>query len=189
MRMALTRSLTCRRHIRSSSVCDAHTGATFRIAQTENGLYWIKVLSVRGQSSVSSSLTDGGVGSCLRWPLSLVLLLMSSEQRVLASSPTANRGRYSYFAPINHSDWNTHHFTPSKSEEIKDIYHRFTCLQNTMCPCVWVQAGPLLRCCAQNNPSHASTLLASPSPQSFYACICTLLLLICSKLLDKFILS
>lgn len=135
MRMALTRSLTCRRHIRSLSVCDAHTEATFRIAQTENGLYWIKVLSVRGQSSVSSSLADGGVGSCLRWPLSL-MLLMSSEQRVLASSPTANRGCYSYFAPINHSDWNTHHFTPSKSEEIKDIYHRFTCLQNTLSLCL-----------------------------------------------------
>lgn len=106
MRMALTRLLTCRRHRKSLSVCDAHTEATFRIAQTENCLYWIKVLSVCRQSSVSSSLTDGGVGSCSRWPLSMMLLLMSSEQWALA-----NRGCYSYFAPINHSDWKTHQYS------------------------------------------------------------------------------
>lgn len=50
-------------------------------------------------------------------------------------------------------------FSPSKSEEVEDICHRFVCFQNTMSPSVWVQAGPLLRCCAENSPSHASTLL------------------------------
>lgn len=93
LRMAVTHSLTCRPHRRSLSVCSE---AKFRNAHTEIGLYWTEVLPW-----LSSSLTDGGVSSCSPWPLSMMLLSMSSEQRVLASSPTANRRCYS-FAAINH---------------------------------------------------------------------------------------
>lgn len=68
-------------------------------------------------------------------------------------------------------------FTPSKSEDVKGIWHRFACFQNTMSPSVQVQAGPLLRCCAENSPSHASTLLFFS--RSTHAS--TLSLLLCSN--------
>lgn len=61
-----------------------------------------------------------------------------------------------------------------------------------MSPFVWVQDGPLLRCYFQNNPSHASTLLAFFFFSIFLFMHLHSLTLqqqqrICTKLLDKFI--